>query len=478
MILLLTPDRNFLKMSTVPQRILLFVSCLFISIACKSKDDNLLSEEESIGSAKASDELESLLPELEVRYLGSYSKDDPNPAFFTSEESKALFQELWKAFAGKSDEFMFLYCEGRSMFPETAAIKECSSVLGFKETTVQFSFLAYDIQAGKKCYLGSSGCRIHQTVTIKASNDGLQRPPVFIHDKPVAEKVMLMTNRVIQPQNPGIQGFMTKFLLAKDVFAPIVMTPYNFSKSFGLDLGSLFGSCNTQVMNLVDFSNRAIRYYQDYRKPVVLTGIATNAALNTGMIMFGLGAPARFKTAMLANKGLVAAGAKTSAEALKIRMMPLVKAKESIFFAAEFGGFVPYIVSDVLNLQNNLSQYKPGSPTRRTMEVSLLLSNFLTAAGVGQMSYGIAKGTAKHWKLIAVSLSTLAVAGSQSCVRGGAETCGGRALISEKKIQSLADMLSYGNAPQAKKALCQMQVDAGLRKSCPPGSPERSICKS
>jgi hypothetical protein len=394
---------KFLKL-----KIIFTIFLIFHVSSCKTSVESPTSEEESTNSVRAGEELESMIPDLEIRYLGSYTKENPNAHFFSSEESKALFGELWKAFAGKSDEFKFLYCEGRSIYPETEAIKECSSVLGFKETTVQFSFLAYNIKSSKKCYLGSSGCRIHQTVTIKAANDGLQRPPVFIHDKPIAEKILLMTNRVIQPENPGFLGFLTKFFFAKDIFAPIVMTPYNFSKGFGNDLGSLFGSCNTQVMNLVDFSSRTFKYYKDFRRPVVLSGIAANAAFNAGMIMFGLGAPARFKTAMLANKNLMAAGAKTSTEALKIRMMPLVKAKDSIFLAAESGGFVPYIVSDVLNLENNLSQYKPGSPSRRTMEASLLLSNFLTAEGFSQFAYGTSKATAKHWKIMATSLSSLA----------------------------------------------------------------------
>jgi hypothetical protein len=464
-------------MTFLKPKILFTIVMLLLVSSCRTPVESATSEEESMNSVIAGEGLENLIPDLEIRYLGSYTKENPNAHFFTSEESNALFGELWKAFAGKSDEFKFLYCEGRSIYPETEVIKECSSVLGFKETTVQFSFLAYDIKTSKKCYLGSLDCRIHQTVTVKAANDGIQRPPVFIHEKPIAEKILLMTNRVIQPENPGFLGFLTKFLFAKDIFAPIVMTPYNFSKGFGRDLGSLLGSCNTQVMNLVDFSSRAFKYYKDYRKPVVLSGIAANASFNAGMIMFGLGAPARFKTAMLANKNLMAAGAKTPTEALKIRMMPLVKAKDSIFLVAESGGFVPYIVSDILNLENNLSQYKAGSPSRRAMEASLLLTSFLTASGFSQLGYGMSKATAKNWKLMAVSLSSLAVGGSLYCVRGGPENCKDRLHIAEEKIKSLANLLSQGNAPEAKKALCEMQVDAGLRKTCPPISAISNFCK-
>ncbi|MEI8026130.1 MAG: hypothetical protein WCI18_07260 [Pseudomonadota bacterium] len=455
---------------------LLSLAILFQS-ACKTDLEEKLSDEESISVSKANDELESLMPNLEVRYLGSFAKENPNDSFFTVDETKLLFQELWQSFAGKSDEFKFLYCEGSSFYPQTKVIKECSSVLSFQETTVQFSFISYDIQKGKTCYLGDSGCKIHQIVTIKAANDGMQRPPVFIHRTPVGEKVLLMTNRLLQPKNPGFYGFLTKFFFAKDIFAPIVVTPYNFPLPFGDELGTLFQSCNTRVMNLVDLSNRALKYYQDYRKPVVLSGIAGNAAMNTAMIMFGMSAPMRFQTAMLANKNLMAAGAKTSVEAIKLRMMPLVMARDGIFFAAESGGFIPYVVSDVLNLQNNLDHYIKGTPTRNAMEMTIFLANSLSAAGLSQISYNAVKVTSKHWKLMAVMLSSLAVAGSKSCVKNGPDSCEGRTPMSDTTVAGLSKFLSEGNAPAAKKALCMMQVDAGLRKTCSVEPAKESLCK-
>jgi hypothetical protein len=89
----------------------------------------------------------------------------------------------------------------------------------------------------------------------------------------------------------------------------------------------------------------------------------------------------------------------------------------------------------------------------------------------------MSKATAKNWKLMAVSLSSLAVGGSLYCVRGGPESCEDRLHIAEDKIKSLANLLSQGNASEAKKALCEMQVDAGLRKICPPISAISTICK-
>lgn len=455
---------------------LLSLSILFQS-ACKTELEEKLSNEESISVNKVNDELEALMPSLEVRYLGSFAKENPNTSFFTSEETKLLFQELWQSFAGKSDEFKFLYCEGRSFYPQTQVIKECSSVLSFQETTVQFSFISYDIKMGKTCHLGDTGCKIHQIVTIKAANDGMQRPPVFLHRTPVAERVLLMTNRLLQPESPGFYGFLTKFFFAKDIFAPIVVTPYNFPLPFGEELGTLFESCNTRVMNLVDFSNRALKYYQDYRKAVVLSGIAGNAAMNTAMITFGMSAPMRFQAAMLANRNLMVAGAKTSVEAIKLRMKPLVMARDGIFFAAESGGFIPYVVSDVLNLQNNLGQYKKDTPVRNAMEMTIFLANSLSAAGLSQISYNAVKVGSKHWKLMAVMLSSLAVVGSKSCVKNGPDSCEGRIPISDTTVADLSKFLSEGNAPAAKKALCMMQIDAGLRETCSAEPAKKSPCK-
>ena len=455
----------------------LLSSAVLLQSACKAVSDEKFPQEESISLSNASDELEALMPSLEIRYLGSFTKENPNASFLTEEETKLLFQELWRSFAAKSDEFKFLYCEGRSFYPQTQVIKECSSVLSFKETTVQFSFISYDIQAGKTCHLGDRGCKIHQIITIKAANDGMQRPPVFIHRTPVGGKVLLMTNRLLQPENPGLNGFLTKFFFAKDVSAPIVLTPYNFPLPFADDLGTLFGGCNTRVMNLVDFSNRALKYYQDYRRPVVLSGIAANAAMNTAMIMFGMSGPLKFQTAMLANRNLMAAGAKTTVEVIKLRMMPLVKARDSIFFLGEYGGLVPYVVSDVLNLQNNLNQYKKGTPIRSAMEMTIFLANFLSAAGFSEISYNAVKVGSKHWRLMATMLSSLAVAGSKSCVKNGSDSCEGRALVSDKTVADLIKFLSEGNAPAAKKALCLMQVDAGLRKTCSLEPAKESPCK-
>ena len=457
-----------------------FLWLVLISLqgSCRSNLEENVSKEESISVSNADHELEKLMPTLEIRYLGSFTKEHPNPAFFTEEETNLLFKELWLAFAGKSEEFKFLHCEARSFYPETNGIKECSSVLSFKETTVQFSFLSYNIQKGKNCYIGDTGCSIHQMVTVKAANDGLQRPPVFIHKTPVAEKVLLMTNRLLQPENPGFNGFLTKYFFAKDVFAPIVMTPYNFPLPLGKDLGSLFGSCDIRVMNLVDFSNRAIKYYQEYRKAVVVSGVAASAVMNTGMIMFGMSAPLRFRAAMLANKNIMAAATKTSVETIKARMMPIALARNSIFFAAESGGFVPYLVSDVFNLQNNLEQYKKGTPIRSAMESTIFLANFLTAAGYTQITYGALKIGGRHWKLMATMLASLALVGSNSCVKDGPDSCDRRSLISDNKVAELSKLLSEGDASAAKKALCVMQLDAGLRKTCPSEPAKVSLCKS
>ncbi len=434
---------------------------------CKTADNAALNSE-VLESERIDDleELANLNLNLDIAYLGSVDKANPNLEFMTKDQIASLFTELNKALAGSNSAIKFLYCEARSIFPETQDMSACGGLLKLSVSKIQFSFLSYNIRLGKKCLLGDEGCKIHQLTTIiDPSRNGVQRPPVFITVEPVPETVLLWTNHVVVPSNKGLLGYLEKFA-EKDVFAPLVITPYNISKPFGMELGTIFGQCNSQVMNLVDFSNRAIRHYQEHRKSVVLTYIAANSALQAATLIMAMNAIPSYGAAMSNLSG--PAGATVS------RALVTSKVLATIDLIGALGGLPSTLVS-LAGVKRNMELMKPGSIERKAAQAAIFLGMIGDVAGRTSLGLGAVKLSATHWQAAATSLMMVAlVGGTSKCVEKGEMNCDARGLIDETQVTELIDKLREGNTPEVASSLCNMQKTAGLIESCPP-PPEEPI---
>lgn len=437
---------------------ILFSLTFFSMIACKPRAIDLDSEE--LGSKSGIEALANLKLPIEAAHLGSVDKLHPMDAFASKTELDSLIQELWKAFSGESKELRFFHCEGRSFYPETTTVKECSNVLKLPNVRFQFTFKSYNSKKHSKCLLNQEGCKIHQAITvIDIGNNGLQRPPVFISKDPMPELAILLTNRVAVSNKKGITDFIGRFA-EKDTFATMTIAPYNISKQLGLELGSVFGECNKQVMNLVDFSNRAIKHYDAHRRPVILTSIAAEGVMN-------------WMTAGLAFTAI--------RFTVKMRMGGQLASR----FAARYGKYqffnqgaslltVPNSINGMVNLKSNLERMKPGSVEERATSQAILLSDSLAMFGGTLFSGKIA---VKHWKTAAAVMTSLALTGgSKVCTSKGEKNCDARVFIKSEDISKLADRIRSGNGSEVASSLCQMQKKAGLRSDCPP-PPKEDVFK-
>jgi hypothetical protein len=445
---------------------MLFLTTLFFSIfGCKTTDDQeIVSDELGLAKSRELEEFSKLDLNVEIAYLGSVNKDKPNLEFMTKEQISTLYSELWKAFSGSSKELKFLYCEARAIYPETTDNSACSYVLKLSSANIQFSFISYNIKLGKKCMLVEEGCKIHQITTIRdPSKDGLQRPPVFLTKSPVPEKVLLWTNHVVVPSNKGLLGYLEKFV-EKDVFAPLFITPYNISKPFGMELGKLFGSCNKQVMNLVDFSNRAIKHYHDHRRSVVLTSIAANSAIQAATLVIASGSVSKFTTTMSKFSG--PAGATVSRTLLNNKLIATTN------LIGDIGG-VPSTLVSLVGVKRNMELMKPGSVERKASQLALYIGQLGTISGLATPVAIAGELSAPHWKAAATALTMIAlVGGSAPCKVKGESNCDARAFIKANEVKELIERLRSGNTTQVASSLCHMQKKAGLRKDCPPPPPE------
>jgi hypothetical protein len=123
---------------------------------------------------------------------------------------------------------------------------------------------------------------------------------------------------------------------------------------------------------------------------------------------------------------------------------------------------LPWVVSELANLENHINQHPKNSPQRKAIQTALFLSVFGDWASISQ----VGAVSVKHWKTTAKVLGVLAVGGTA-----------GMAAIREKHVAELVQSLREGNVPAVRSRLCTMQMEAGLRKNCSSNSRPVNACK-
>lgn len=392
--------------------------------------------------AAAAKEFEDLQLSLDLGYLGTVKKSNPSPAFLSAAEISSFETEMKKSLKGSGRLLNFVYCESRGFFPRTTVAKECDYVIDGKETVFEFKFAAINPKNGQSCYLSES-CRIHQVVSVLAKNDGIQRPPVFIFKEPVKNLMMLYTNRIFHSNRLGPNNFLRRWTESQE-FAALVVSPYNFSKNYGESLARMLGDCKGQFMNLVHFSNEALKIYKNRKKPVAITSVVANAAMLTGMIYLGAGSLAKLKGGIAALRG----GAGLSMKGLS----PGKAAYYALDYIDDVSA-IPYVLSEVGNWRDHVKQHRPGSPQHRAIQTALFLANFGDVAGATAVGLiGV-----KHLKAATKTLGVLAGVGVASV--GLSNTQGGKAVFNG---------IRHGNISEVRHSLCQLQIEQGFRKACSP----------
>jgi hypothetical protein len=292
--------------------------------------------------------------------------------------------------------------------------------------------------------LTASNCSIYQVAAVLAQNNGIQRPPVFSFKNPASPKLLLLTNRVFYSSNPSVQNFFRRWV-EPDQFAAFVVNPYAIPKPFGQDLAGIVGQCGKQIMNLVHFSQAALLNYQQRKKPVVVSGIVAKSMFMSANLMLGLRAPLAASRSLALLKG----GAVWKGSMLALDAIADVTA-------------LPWVVSELANLENHINQHPKNSPQRKAIQTALFLSVFGDWASISQ----VGAVSVKHWKTTAKVLGVLAVGGTA-----------GMAAIREKHVAELVQSLREGNVPAVRSRLCTMQMEAGLRKNCSSNSRPVNACK-
>lgn len=410
-------------------------------LSCQWKKSEAVSSSLDTASLAAK-EFEDLQLNLDIGWLGSYSRSSPSAAFMDAETTTSLISEMKSAVAGKSNNLRFLGCKGRSFFPDTMNTKECDYILDAKESDLEFRFLALD-PAGKGCTLVESHCQIYQVVTLLSKNSGIQRPPQFAFKEAVSSKLLVLTNRVFYTQNQTVQDFFRRWTEA-DEFAALVVNPYDFPRDYGEELAGILGQCGKRFMNLVNLSEAAISSYRDRKKPVAITGIAAESAFMAANLLLGIRAPFAASEAF----SLLRAKSLWKGTIMSLEVIGNV-------------GSLPWIVTNLTRLDDHINQYPIGSSQRKAIQIALVISSFGDWANITQLS----AISLKHWKATAKVLGVLAVGGAAGTVA-----------LREKHVDDLVNSLRHGKISAVRSRLCEMQKEAGLRKFCA-DSPIKKVCE-
>lgn len=443
------------NMNNIFKKLLLFIGFVVIAPSCKLNSIESAPKNEAEESrllAEANKEFEDLQLELDIGYVGEVRKSSPVDAFLSKEEMVELESEMKRSFLGKGDYLNFLKCAQRGFFLETKDSKECDYVVGGEETVFEFRFAALNENSFEPCLLIDAGCKIFQTLELKAKNNGLQRPPVFAFKRPVSDLMMVFTNGVFFSQGEGLGDFIKRFSEA-DEFAALVMTPQFYSKSFGKSLAEALGDCSQRYMNIIHFANQALKRREARKKPVVLTSTLANSVLLTGMVMIGGGSLLRLKGTI----GLIKAGGAAGIKFLTKRQMAMTALDLVDDLSA-----IPYVLSEVGNWRDHINKYPKNSPQRKAIETALFLANFGDVAGLTHLGM-IAQ---KHWKTASKVLMAIAGLGA-----------GAFAASKTEQGEKLVNTLRHGNIDSIRNNLCEIQKGEGLRQHCSPIKNEVSICQ-
>lgn len=391
-------------------------------------------------------EFDELTFELDEAYLGSFSSDKPKNNFVPAPLFEIFKNEMALSFEGRSHHVRFLHCEARNFLPSTTDSKQCDYVLRDRVAQYEFSFRAFDRHTAESCMLIEEDCMIYQVVKIRSAQDGMQRPPVFVSKTPLSKKVLLKTNRVFYPAESSFLDYFKRWTGSDEAFY-FIMNPYSFDREYGSKLASLLGECSRSYVNIINFSDAAIRTYQNRRKPVLVSHLAVKSILATAYIMIGAKSPGKLINTL---GPLIKAG--------KFKSVQTVWAGKN--FITDFA-LLPAAVVTMSNWQEHLGRYEKGSPQRAVIETGILLAKFGETSGLIRLGIlGL-----QHVKNTAKVLATLAVGGGAATVA-----------IRTKGARELVRAMRAGDQTRILTTLCEMEKQVGVIRDCSPPPRTPDIC--
>jgi hypothetical protein len=224
----------------------LCVASFAMFISCKSNKNTtstaaqVKTTEGLSPAAKALTESALLESEVELLRLGSVWLDKPNDTFLNSGAIASLKNELLKAAIQNSNAWRFEKCAAVFTLPDSQDPKDCAYLLE-KSSAVAFEFFLIPAENGKPCTSLSERCSVHQAIRVKAWNNGVQRPALFVTKTPIKSPLTVV---LATPPN-GDDGD-TRIALASTTPFPTELAN-RLSQNLGLK--------NVRVENLIHLSN-------------------------------------------------------------------------------------------------------------------------------------------------------------------------------------------------------------------------------
>jgi hypothetical protein len=417
----------------------LYTATVFVAAGCKPANTTSVVDGASGASSVAEEQMDQGL-------LGYFPREDSA----VGELLSASVQQVNLAIAGSPQEFKFVKCETRMHFPDTKDKKECGYVINDPKATYVYGFKPLTPN-GDQCSMGYGDCKIYQTITVLAPNNGLQRPPFFMSTKPAGDKMMLVSYGVFFSQELGVRSFLRRWI-ESDQFVPVILNPYAIPKTYGQELAAALGNCGGQIMNLIHLSRDALASRESRKKPVAVSGIVVNSAILATEIVAG-GGLFRLAPRYIAH-GFIARG--TAAAALG---------------ALQATGGVLTVFSDWANLQAARNRYKPGSSERQAIDSALVIAQMGQWASFAQMK-SLSNAQIKKTAKVLMWLGS-AAAGAISLT----EYLSANAPKDLERFNMFVEALRQGDVPVINREMCELQVLNGLRSSCPSKPPQAPTCK-
>jgi hypothetical protein len=328
-----------------------FGACVFASATgCNETSDADLMDTDS--ELAGTDVLGApILSAFEARLVrvGSNWVDKPS-AFMDGNAIETQRTELQKAATGGSSTFAFVACEARGVNLETSSSKECAYLLnGAHGYSFDFVVRGFDQQL-QKCAVLSDTCKPHQAIRIRAWNDGVQRPALFVEKRPLAirEATLLMVRPDIDtPQ------------------AAVAMTPgFQLDSELGARVASDLGFEGDSFVNLIHVSNKWSEHDSKLR-------LDRSRALAFGIVSIAFGG-----AQVGAGLTLLRGGATLTKVVRMLAVLDVAAGAASVIA----GGV------DVYGVRQLVQTLPPGSPTRTTLSAAVFIANiapYLGGASVG-----------------------------------------------------------------------------------------------
>ena len=184
-----------------------------------------------------------LLDQVSARLvrIGGNWVDKPS-AFLDEATIKTLRAELQKAALRQSADLAFVACEARGVSFETDDSDQCAYLLK-SDHGYNFDFFVrgFDDQL-QTCQILGPTCKPHQAIRVRAWNDGIQRPALFVEKRILADEEATML--VMRPD-----------VDTNDV-AVTLATGFRLDREVGSRVASDLGFPNESFVNLIHISNK------------------------------------------------------------------------------------------------------------------------------------------------------------------------------------------------------------------------------